>query len=170
MRIGVPNRVAKRVRIRVEAATKSNRIRLYISPGLRIIIPEVVVVQPSLPIKILTRKTLIVRKLTLARRVLVRKIGAERVRVSLPDFHARRISNLARGVDLVTVDATSAGSGPAIRHSGTFPTSAGSGPAIRHSGTFQRSCGVRSGNLTFQRSCGVRSGNPELSHRNRLVF
>ncbi len=89
-------------------AFKSNRVTLYIAPGARLVIPEVVVIQPRRRVIPLPRKPHIQHERSpILIRILVRHAVAEGLplRIPGPDCDiARRVDHRARGAQVVDLE------------------------------------------------------------------
>src|SRR4051794_8653255 len=76
-RVGLDERVGFSIKEGVEATLDANEVAFDISPGARVVVPEVVVVRCLLTIVVLSREPQVVVKSSEAGRVFVRLIVAE---------------------------------------------------------------------------------------------
>jgi len=103
-RIDEFNRIVHNIGIGIQPTPKPNRITGDVPSYARVIVPEVVVIQPRLPIRILPRKPQVHHRGTaIAVRVFIRPDGAEGVRLPAPDDRARAVGGYARGAEVVGV-------------------------------------------------------------------
>ena len=89
----------------INSPKKTNRITGDITPGLRIIIPEVVVIQPTLHIILLSREAVMDGGgYAVLVRVFIRGCAAEGFAVPAPDHRLIRVGGQARAAQVVGVD------------------------------------------------------------------
>lgn len=94
------DRICIHITISVDSSLQPNRITLHIPPSLRIIVAEVVVVQPALRIVVLPGEAQVDLGAALAQRF----AAAEGVGLPLPGDLAAGVGGQARGVEVVAME------------------------------------------------------------------
>ncbi len=106
-RINLHCRLVVHVSVGINATPQPNRITLNIPPRLRIIIPEIVIVQIRFAVEVLPRKAQIKNKVAgvaCLLRILVPQGFAEGSTVPAPDWVAVAVRDDSGGVEMIGVD------------------------------------------------------------------